>query len=264
MLHTAFRLSFPLASQIDADTATLIQPTLFNMGLHPDIILDNDELLLSKPDSFWRMLGNQYRLLGLEPSFHLPFHGLNLGSRTSEIRRISAHLIRRGLHAASLCGAKVAVLHSGHSPLLQTKPTEKWLAYFLPEFHCICTTATQLGVKIALENTWEIDTILFERISKESDSIYGYCLDIGHCHVFSKLSPMEWASFYGERLLIIHLHDNDLREDIHLPVGQGLIDFSILPSLANGVTKPPRMVFEFKPRHLNPAVRLISTIFRVN
>jgi sugar phosphate isomerase/epimerase len=50
-------------------------------------------------------------------------------------------------------------------------------------------------------------------------------MDIGHQHFFSELDAVEWVRRMQNRLLHVHLHDNDGTGDKHWSIGRGTIDF---------------------------------------
>ncbi|MBR6602730.1 MAG: sugar phosphate isomerase/epimerase [Clostridia bacterium] len=51
---------------------------------------------------------------------------------------------------------------------------------------------------------------------KAGFTAFGACLDVGHCHTCGGDAP-RMARLLGKRLLALHLHDNDRRNDYHLP-----------------------------------------------
>ncbi len=59
---------------------------------------------------------------------------------------------------------------------------------------------------------------------------FGHCFDAGHWQLFGRLNMAEWLDAIGPRLFHLHLHDNHGSADEHLPVGDGIIDFT--PSAA--------------------------------
>ena len=52
----------------------------------------------------------------------------------------------------------------------------------------------------------------------------GICLDYAHAAAFGKY-PEEWLAQLAPFVKHMHLNDNDLKEDMHLPVGEGAIDW---------------------------------------
>ena len=82
------------------------------------------------------------------------------------------------------------------------------------------------GIGIVLENETEKSPDLSLRLANEvDDPCLGPCLDIGHQHVFSELGAPEWVRRMGDRLVHIHLHDNDRTGDKHWAIGCGTIRF---------------------------------------
>lgn len=85
------------------------------------------------------------------------------------------------------------------------------------------------GVRVVLENLEEPDPELMIDIVDRVDHEYlGLCLDTGHANIFSCLKLSQWVEQMGQRLMHIHIHDNNGDVDSHLPVGAGNIDFGDL------------------------------------
>jgi sugar phosphate isomerase/epimerase len=85
---------------------------------------------------------------------------------------------------------------------------------------------TDVGIVIVLENDIDRSPDLMVQLVNEVDNPYlGLCMDIGHQHVFSELEAPEWVRRMSNRLMHIHLHDNDGTGDHHWSVGRGTIDF---------------------------------------
>ncbi|MDZ7815456.1 MAG: sugar phosphate isomerase/epimerase family protein [Planctomycetota bacterium] len=260
-MHGAQGLPYPVASQADVHFARTFEPFFSSLGVHPDLLLEDIEETCKMPPAFWSQLRIEYSQLGLEPSVHLPFYGLNLGSRSNMIRAVSFRNIVSGLRIAGAVGAKLGVMHTGYIAQTPRRAMSKWVENFAPHFERLTAIARDLGIQLLLENTWEHDTELFERIADTIKGEYHYCLDIGHVHSFSKVSPEKWFGLFKDRIRVIHLHDNKHHEDDHLPIGRGTIDFSFLRDLA-GAEKPPRLVFEYKPRYLSESLSYLHQLLK--
>lgn len=81
---------------------------------------------------------------------------------------------------------------------------------------------------LALENTEE-DVDLLEKVFERIPEI-NFCLDIGHANLFAKENrSVVLIKKFGKFLKHIHVHDNfggnDEESDLHLPIGEGKIDF---------------------------------------
>ena len=82
----------------------------------------------------------------------------------------------------------------------------------LERFKRICDAAERTGVNIAIENQGNADYIgyVFEHVQSER---LRFCFDSGHERFYSP--DVDLLSLYGDRLIALHLHDNDGHEDAH-------------------------------------------------
>jgi sugar phosphate isomerase/epimerase len=88
------------------------------------------------------------------------------------------------------------------------------------------------NVEICLENVTESPSDL-ERVR---DAVPGlnFTLDVGHAHLVGSRIPLEMIRRLGGSIRHVHLHDNRGKEDLHLSIGRGDIDFDmILRELVN-------------------------------
>ncbi len=99
------------------------------------------------------------------------------------------------------------------------------------------------GVKIAIENMWHfdetknkiVDTVCSsaeEMISLANDlgDDFVFCLDIGHCVLTDRTADSMVRSL-GDRLKVLHVHDNDSIDDTHdLPYNANPINMQFPPN----------------------------------
>ena len=83
--------------------------------------------------------------------------------------------------------------------------------------------AEQRGVTLALENITDYSYLsyVFERIDSPR---VGFCYDAGHRN--ANEPDIDHLSLFGNRLVALHLHDNDGTGDQHLLPGAGNIDWT--------------------------------------
>ncbi len=76
----------------------------------------------------------------------------------------------------------------------------------------IVDIAEQLNVNVAIENMSRPEYLerIFQDIQSER---LGFCFDSGHCNVFTP--NVDFLALYGDKLMALHLHDNDGSEDWH-------------------------------------------------
>jgi len=88
--------------------------------------------------------------------------------------------------------------------------------------------AGDAGVKILFEplGTVHDHARNIDRILALNEELYFHA-DIGHLNVFGR-DPVEYLNRYKDKLLHVHLHDNNGIDDLHLPLGAGNIDWDHL------------------------------------
>ncbi len=163
---------------------------------------------------------------GLLLTVHLPFMDLSLAALDPWIRKISLQRLELGLERASIFSPVLCVFHSGYHPDYHRELAETWRKIFMQEsLPKILAIAKELGLKLALENTFEpsADFLLpvFQAFSQE----LGWCFDAGHARVFSIANEFFWLQTLKDYLWEIHCHDNLGKFDDHLPLGKGSINF---------------------------------------
>jgi len=99
----------------------------------------------------------------------------------------------------------------------------------------------------------DIHRELFDRIPS---SFFGFCLDVGHQHSFSRTPLKAWLEELQSVLREIHLHDNDGTSDSHLPIGEGTIDFvELFRYLGSNGMKPLLTLEPHREEHLVKSLR---------
>lgn len=83
--------------------------------------------------------------------------------------------------------------------------------------------AKKLGVVIALETDLKMNAIMLDLISEADPEACGICFDAGHAEL--QMGSVKAAQLLGPRIVCTHLHDNDGKEDLHLPPFKGVIDW---------------------------------------
>ena len=87
----------------------------------------------------------------------------------------------------------------------------------------IVETAERLNLNIAMENMSRPEYLehIFKNIKSQR---LGFCFDSGHCNVFTP--NVDFLALYGDKLMALHLHDNDGSEDWHALPFTGNIKWS--------------------------------------
>lgn len=157
------------------------------------------------------------RKLGLNVIFaHLGYQNINEIWKESEIGESLVENYKKDLKACQENGIDLVVMH------LQSTNAPKYNEIGLNRFREIIEYANNLGIKIAFENTKMKGYLeyIFQNIHTEN---IGICYDSGHCHVYYD-DEFDYE-FFKNRMLAVHLHDNDKSDDLHLMPFDGTIDW---------------------------------------
>ena len=159
-------------------------------------------------------------------TLHGAFIGLDIASADIVLRERSRALFRKSMQIARRLGVKGVVFHTGLlGGLCQRSFADRWLekskgflrelAFEFPE------------TEIYLENTFEQEPYVFERLAKELSDVknFGLCVDYAHASL-TKVPVSEWVETLAPFIRHFHVNDNDLQNDLHLAVGDGKIDFA--------------------------------------
>jgi sugar phosphate isomerase/epimerase len=157
-------------------------------------------------------------------------HGLfnaeyNLGEPDAGRRATALEAHRVTLEAAAELGADNVVFHMGGPQKNETRDgCRQSLDVLLP-------VAEAAGIRLALENlppgflggqVEDVATLLAELRHPQ----LGFCLDTGHANMTAGCDA--WMDACGDRLICLHLHDNDGQTDSHQPPGHGTIVWETL------------------------------------
>ncbi len=102
-------------------------------------------------------------------------------------------------------------------------------------FRALADRAAESEVSVAVENLYDFDQGTWKTYPRDPDDLLGLldeidrpnlgaCLDTGHAHIAGH-EPAEYARALGDRLAVLHIHDNDGRGDQHIAPFTGYIDW---------------------------------------
>jgi sugar phosphate isomerase/epimerase len=160
-------------------------------------------------------------------AIHGPFIGMEYAHIDHLIRETVLRRLDMTFDVAVELKASRVILHAGNKPENELfNLQESWLKGNIEFWQKEILRWAEAGIVIVLENETEKSPDLLVRLVNGVDNPFlGLCMDIGHQHVFSELGAPEWVQRMGNRLLHIHLHDNDGTGDAHWSIGRGTIDF---------------------------------------
>ena len=169
-------------------------------------------------------------------TIHAPFMDLSPGAVDLNVREVTVKRFLDVLHAAEILKPEVIVFHSGYDKWKYNNRVNIWLENSLQTWEPINKRASDIGVKIAIENIFEDEpgnlTMLAEAMDSDN---FGICFDTGHFNLFSKLPLQKWLGMIKPYIKELHLHDNARDGDDHLAIGDGSFDFKLLFEELKGI-----------------------------
>lgn len=189
----------------------------YNNFFNPSV-LDSEEALNELIKSY-----KKYRLPSYATS-HGAFFDVIPFSPDSRIREISALRIEQSISAAERIGARAVVFHTNYNPFLNS---EAYIGGWIEQNTRFWSEvlAKHGNMAIYLENMFDTSPDIMRELSERLCAYdnYGVCLDYAHA-ALSAVPPQTWAEHLGKYVKHVHLNDNDLKSDLHLSWGGGLID----------------------------------------
>lgn len=159
-------------------------------------------------------------------SVHAPFDGLGaMGPGFFESWR---ELLERSLELSGALGSSLMVVHVLNRREYDWGPREE--PAMRDFFARLAEAAGRRGVRLLLENLADGSDPSMFRCSISNlarvfgDLDIGYCIDIGHSPLCGE-DVMEAIAVAGERLMSVHVNNNDGAHDLHNPPDEGLLDW---------------------------------------
>jgi len=165
---------------------------------------------------------------GLELFIHAPFSDLNIASPNERIRKETLSQIFKAIEIADFLESKIVTLHTGRpSPIGMFLREDAWETN-LKSIGEILEFGSDFDLKLCLENMPNFPGAFCCKIDElrrvlDINPGLGLTLDIAHAHTYG--DEIEYLKELKDRMLHVHLHDNDGVSDSHSAVGEGNIDF---------------------------------------
>lgn len=137
---------------------------------------------------------------------------VNLWNEDGEGRSLAFDLFRHRLEVTRALGGDAVVYHVP----TRVEPTDALIGRFVDGLARLEDTARELGIKVALENHFVAENdkrALAAAFEHFSDDYLGFTLDTGHAN---RSGNLDWLlRNCCDRLFVLHLNDNDVKEDRH-------------------------------------------------
>ncbi len=224
-----------------------IRPFLEELVAISGLGFDYLELAMDPPQAHYRMIHQQKEELlrtldrckmGL--ICHLPTF-VSTADLTDSLREASLNEVLESLEVAADLRPLKVVLHPSYIVGLAVFVMDQARQYALKSLEAIVEKADQLGICLCIENMFPrshslVDPEDFVEVF-ERFSTLKLTLDTGHAHIESKggKKTLDFIERFYDRIGHIHATDNFGKEDNHLPIGAGTIDFVKIIKTLKGI-----------------------------
>lgn len=253
---TAGNVRYTVTVPFDALDKNIEFLTAHNLDV--EVMMYDTGWIRNFPEDQVMAMGKRLAAKGIGVSVHGPLFDLNPGSQDTIIRDYTKFNFMRALNVSALMKAKIVVFHLGFNPLIRSDYQDLWLETSMQTWKPVVNHAKRSGIIIAIENMFLNAPYLLRRVMQTIDSPHmRVCLDIGHVNVYSKVPLEEWMNVLGEYIVKVHINDNDSKNDLHLPFGEGNIDYQETYRLLREKNIHAQMTLEMTPDHLPGTLKYI-------
>ncbi|MGD8262009.1 MAG: sugar phosphate isomerase/epimerase family protein [Desulfobacterales bacterium] len=214
-------------------------------GLNPEIGIDAATLERFSNAEFLDVAETLHNH-GLITTLHGPYIDLSAGSTDPAVRALTRRRFEQVLDLIPVFKPKSVVYHAGYDAKRYGYFRDVWVENCLEIWTWLANLISEKGSQLMLENVYEKQPedmlIIFEKLQRHR---VGFCLDTGHLTAFGNSDLASWLTCLGSYLGQLHLHDNHGKNDEHLAMGNGTIDFDVLfDYLKNEVHPQPIITIE--------------------
>lgn len=190
----------------------------FNDFCLPDVL--DDEEGVQKRIAFYR----EQMPCGMN-TMHGAFYDIAVFSMDERIRRVCVERIEQSLQIAQRLGVKGVVFHSNLNPMLTAETyREGFVEANVKVWRAL--TGKYPDIQIYLENMFDKAPTEIVRIAEALRDVknFGVTLDYAHACIYG--NDIEgFVRALAPYIRHVHINDNDGVNDLHLPVGSGVIDW---------------------------------------
>lgn len=158
-------------------------------------------------------------------TLHGAFLDVTVHSTDSKIREISELRVRQSMDIAKEMGVRGVVFHTNRLRDFRDETYLKnWTETNRVFFAKVCEEYP--NQQIFMENMFDEAPDVIRGLAEQMTEYenFGICLDYGH-GVISGTPVVEWVKQLAPYVRHMHINDNDLKNDLHLAVGDGQIDW---------------------------------------
>ncbi|MBX5326197.1 MAG: sugar phosphate isomerase/epimerase family protein [Candidatus Bathyarchaeia archaeon] len=164
-----------------------------------------------------------------ECTVHAPFADINIAASDHKLRRFILKRLERSIQHAHQLDSLYWIFHPGlHSGISSFYPGWDWQIN-LESVRSLLELGRKHEVKIIIENVPEPFPFLmksvddFSKFFEELGEDIKMVLDVGHANLNGQIC--EFMEKFKDRIVHMHVSDNDGKQDMHLGVGKGTVNW---------------------------------------
>jgi len=165
----------------------------------------------------------------LDIAVHAPFAGINIALPSQVLRRAILKRLKRSISYAGQLDCRLWLFHPGlQTGVSHFYPGRDWQLN-LDSVRALLKIGRKEGVEIAIENVPEPHPFIlksvqdFSRFYDELNDDIGLVLDVAHANLSRQIQ--DFLRQFSEKIVHMHVSDNDGAYDLHLGIGYGSIDW---------------------------------------
>jgi sugar phosphate isomerase/epimerase len=166
---------------------------------------------------------------GLTYTIHAPYADVNIAAPARDQRNFVIKRLGKSMKLGRLLDCRLVVFHPGlRTGISGFYPGADWQTN-IESVKRLLKLSRNHGVKIAIENCPEPFGFLLKNVDEFSQFFselgedIDLALDVGHSNISGQTHAFIEA--FGEKIVHIHVHDNDGKHDQHLGVGCGTVNW---------------------------------------
>ena len=184
-----------------------------------------------------------------QDTLHGAFFDICINSTDSKLFEVSNLRVHQCMDIAKKMGIKAIVFHTNYIVNFRLQSyLNSWLDRNEEYWRQIIREYPEqiIYIENMFDDSPDLLTSLAERMQDEPR--FSVCLDIAHAFI-SGTSLDTWLKKLKPYVAHIHINDNDGIEDLHLPVGNGILNWNDFTTWGKSLKATPSILFEVRSFH---------------
>ena len=193
-----------------------------------------DEGLQKVEGEFKKRVRAVHETTDLVLSLHAPLSDINIASVNERMWAESIRQIKESIENTYEFIDDICVVHPGFFSPLSVQMPDTAVQKAVAGLTTLCEFAADRGLRIAVENLTSANMLmgrypdeLIQLVRGVNMDNLGVCIDVAHANTTKKLDEFLGITAKADDVEIIHMHasDNFGADDLHLPLGEGNLDW---------------------------------------